>query len=69
MLRDHKWYMEPRLVTLNDLYSFNPHAQVSIEPFEDIIGRNFKQPKEGLGNDDSAVAHMWRAIARPDSPL
>ena len=24
MLRNHKWYMLPRLVTLNDLYSFDP---------------------------------------------
>jgi len=69
MLRNHKWYMEPRMVTVNDWYSFDPHAKVSIEPFVDIIGRNFKQPKEGLGNDNSSVAHMWRAIARPDSPL
>jgi hypothetical protein len=69
MLRNHKWYMEPRLVTVNDLYSFDPNAEVTIEPFLDIIGRHFKQPKEGLGNDNSPVAHMWRAIARPDSPL
>jgi hypothetical protein len=69
MLRHHKWYMEPRLVTVNDLYSFDPKAVVTIEPFLDIIGRHFKQPKEGLGNDNSPVAHMWRAIARPDSPL
>lgn len=69
MLRNHKWYMEPRLVTVNDWYSFDPNAEVSIEPFLDILGRHFKQPKEGLGNDNSPVAHMWRAIARPDSPL
>jgi hypothetical protein len=69
MLRNHKWYMEARLVTLNDLYSFDPNTAVNIEPFLDIIGRHFKQPKEGLGNDNSPVAHMWRAIARPDSPL
>ncbi|HEX4274639.1 MAG TPA: hypothetical protein VHZ74_04760 [Bryobacteraceae bacterium] len=69
MLRNHKWYMEPRLVTLNDLYSFDPHAAVTIEPFLDILGRHFRQPKEGLGNDNSPVAHMWRALARPDSPL
>ena len=69
MLKKHKWYMEPRLVTLNDLYSFNPNAKVTLEPFLDIIGRHFKQPKEGLGNDNSAAAHMWRSIARPDSPL
>lgn len=69
MVRNHKWYMEARLVTLNDLYSFNPNAKVSIEPFADIIGRYFRQPKEGLGNDNSASAHMWRTLIRPDSPL
>ena len=69
MLKNHKWYMEPRLVTVNDLYAFDPNAKVSIDPFEDIIGRHFKQPKEGLGNDNSSSAHMWRTLARPDSPL
>ena len=69
MVRNHKWYLEPRLVTVNDLYAFDPKAKVSIDPFIDIIGRHFKQPKEGLGNDNSGVAHMWRTIARPDSPL
>ena len=69
MVRKHPWYMDARLVTVNDLYAFDPNAAVSIEPFEDIIGRHFKQPKEGLGNDGSPVAHMWRTIARPDQPL
>jgi hypothetical protein len=67
--RNHKWYMEPRLVTVNDLYAFDPNAKVSIDPFVDIVGRHFKQPKEGLCNDNSLVAHMWRTIARPDAPL
>jgi hypothetical protein len=69
MVRNHKWYMEPRLVTVNDLYAFDPNAVVAVEPFVDIIGRHFKQPKEGLGNDNTPVAHMWRTIARPDTPL
>ena len=69
MLRNHKWYMEPRLVTVNDLYAFDPKAVVSIDPFQDIIGRHFKQPKEGLGYDNSPSAHMWRTLARPDNPL
>lgn len=69
MLKNHKNYMAPRLVTVNDLYAFDANAKVSIDPFIDVIGRNFKQPKEGLGNDNSPVAHMWRTIARPDSPL
>ena len=69
MLKNHKWYMEPRLVTVNDLYAFDPNAKVSIEPFLDIVGRHFKQPKEGLGYDNSPSAHMWRTLARPDNPL
>jgi predicted HD phosphohydrolase len=69
MVRKHPWYMDARLVTVNDLYAFDPNAEVSIDPFVDIIGRHFKQPKEGLGNDGSPVAHMWRTIARPDQPL
>ena len=68
-VRNHKWYMEPRLVTVNDLHAFDANAVVSIDPFIDIIGRHFKQPKEGLGNDNSPVAHMWRTLATPDSPL
>ena len=69
MLKNHKWYMEPRMVTVNDLYSFDPKAVVTVDPFIDIIGRHFKQPKEGLGNDNSPVAHMWRTLANPDNPL
>jgi hypothetical protein len=69
MLRNHKWYMEPRMVTVNDLYAFEPGVVVNIEPFIDIIGRQFKNPKEGLGFDGSPVAHMWRTIATPDNPL
>ena len=52
-----------------DLSAVDANAQVSLEPFVDIIGRNFKQPKEGLGYDNSPVAHMWRTIERPDAPL
>jgi hypothetical protein len=69
MLKNHKWYMEPRLVTVNDLYAFDPNAKVAFEPFQDIVGRHFKQPKEGLGNDNSPSAHMWRTLANPDQPL
>ena len=69
MLKNHKWYMEPRMVTVNDLYAFEPGVVVNLEPFIEIIGRQFKNPKEGLGNDGSPVAHMWRTIAMPDNPL
>lgn len=67
--RDHKWYMEARLITMNDEYAFDREAKVSVDPFIDIIGRHFKQPAEGLGNDDSPSSHMWRTIANPNRPL
>src|SRR5271156_4546708 len=69
MVRNHKWYLEPRMVTVNDLYAFDPKVNPALDQFLDIIGRNFKQPKEGLGFDNSPVAHMWRSISRPDAPL
>ncbi|MBT5873222.1 MAG: hypothetical protein HOH43_07360, partial [Candidatus Latescibacteria bacterium] len=67
--RSHKWYMEARLITLNDEYGFNRNMEVSIAPFEDIIRRNFKQPKEGLGYDNSPSAHMWRTMIDPNRTL
>jgi len=68
-VRNHKWYEHSRLVTVNDLYAFDRSKTVSIEPFIDIIGRHFKQPKEGLGWDDSPSSHMWRTIINPDRRL
>lgn len=67
--RKHKWYGAAREVTVSDLYAFDPKAVVTIEPFIDLIGRHFKQPKQGLGQDGSTVAHMWRTLANPDAPL
>lgn len=63
--RQHKWYMTARLITVYDVYSFDANAQVSFDDFADILGRNFKQPAEGLGFDNSPVAHMWRTIIWP----
>ena len=64
-MKDHKWYMSGRLITMNDIYSFDPNLHPRLEDFVDVIGRHFRQPKEGLGYDGSPVAHMWRAIIRP----
>jgi hypothetical protein len=63
--RGHKWYMTSRLITVNDVYAFDPDAKVDINEFVDIIGRNFRQPKEGLGLDNSPSAHMWRTMMWP----
>ena len=65
----HKWYMTARLITINDLYSFEPDMQVDVDQFTDIIGRHFKQPKEGLGFDNTPVAHMWRSMIWPNNFL
>ncbi len=67
--RRHRWYMTSRLVTINDVYSFDPSVVVDFDEFEDLVGRNFRQPREGLGFDGSAVAHMWRTMIWPNNFL
>jgi len=65
----HKWYMTSRQICVNDLYSFDPNVSVQLEDFEDVLGRNFRQPEEGLGFDGSPVAHMWRTLMWPTRML
>lgn len=65
----HRWYMTARHITMYDDYSFDRDAPIDLSPFVDIIGRHFKQPKEGLGNDGSSTAHMWRTIIDPTKLL
>ena len=67
--RAHRWYMSSRLVTLYDLYFFDKWEPVDPELFTDIIGRNFKEPEEGLGFDGSPTAHMWRTMIWPNNFL
>ena len=67
--RNHKWYMSSRQITINDVYAFDPNLTVDVEDFTDIMARNFKQPKEGLGFDGSPVAHMWRTFIWPTNFL
>jgi hypothetical protein len=67
--RNHRWYMTSRLITVYDEYSFKDDWNVDPEMFTDIIGRNFREPKEGLGFDGSATAHMWRTMIWPNNFL
>jgi hypothetical protein len=67
--RKHKWYMSARHITLYDDYSFDRSAPINLDPFMEIIGRHFRQPAAGLGNDASSTAHMWRTIIDPTKPL
>ena len=67
--RNHEWYMEARSITMNDEYAFDPDKEVSLDPFVELLEQHFRTPKEGLGFDNSPVAHMWRSIAEPHRPL
>ena len=67
--RNHRWYMSSRLITLFDIYFFEKSDPIDPEMFTDIIGRNFREPAEGLGFDGSAVAHMWRTMIWPNNSL
>ena len=67
--RKHKWYMSARIICVNDLYSFDPNVHVDLEQFEDVIGREFRQPPEGLGNDNTPASHMWRTLRWPCNAL
>jgi hypothetical protein len=65
----HRWYLTSRAVTMFDIYFFDRSETIDPEIFSDIIGRNFKEPEEGLGFDDSPVAHMWRTMIWPNNFL
>jgi hypothetical protein len=67
--RAHRWYMSSRLITLYDIYFFEKSDPIDPEIFTDIIGRHFREPKEGLGFDSSPVAHMWRTMIWPNNAL
>lgn len=64
-IRRHRWYGMARMITVNDLYAFDPNVTAELDDFVDIIERNFRQPEEGLGFDNSPSAHMWRTINWP----
>ena len=66
----HQWCMTSRYITLYDIYFFDElDSPVEIEEFDDIIARNFRQPEEGLGYDDSPSSHMWRTMIWPNNFL
>jgi hypothetical protein len=67
--RNHRWYMTSRLITIYDIYSFEDGVEVDPDIFTDIIGRNFREPEEGLGFDNSPAAHMWRTMIWPNNFL
>jgi hypothetical protein len=54
--RQHRWYMTSRLITINDIYSFDPDAVVDYDEFEDVVGRTSGNPKRG----SDSTAPRWR---------
>ena len=67
--RAHRWYMTARVITVNDIYTFEDGVVIDPAEFEDVAGRHFRTPKEGLGFDNSPVAHMWRTMIWPNNFL
>ena len=67
--RNHRWYMTSRLITIYDIYAFQDGVDIDPDIFTDIIGRHFREPEEGLGFDNSPVAHMWRTMIWPNNFL
>ena len=65
--RTQPWYMAARQVTIYDTYFFDDFPPVDIDEFEGVIARNFREPVEGLGFDNSPVAHMWRTMIWPNN--
>ena len=66
---NHPWYRSTMEVCINDHYAFDPDKKVDVEQFAGIIERNFRQPPEGLGFDDSPSAHMWRTLIWPNNVM
>ena len=61
----HKWYMTSRLITVNDLYAFDPNVEVHLEDFGwTSWPHSPNRPKGGF--DGSPVAHMWRTMMWPN---
>jgi hypothetical protein len=67
--RQHKWYLSTLAICINDHYAFDPNLKVEWQEFEDVVGRHFRQPPEGLGNDNTPSSHMWRTLRRPCNTL
>ena len=43
----HRWYMTSRLLTINDIYSFDPNVVVDFDEFEDVVGRQLPPARGG----------------------
>ena len=68
--RAHKWYGTARMITVHDIYSFDPNVHVELEEFEDIVGRNFRQPEEGFGLRQQPVgAYVAHAAPADQIPV
>ncbi|MEU5806727.1 hypothetical protein [Streptomyces sp. NPDC047718] len=53
----------------HEVHTFDPDVRIEFDEFEDVVGRHFRQPPQGLGLDGSPVAHMWRTMIWPNNFL
>jgi len=60
----HRWYMTSRLVTINDIYSFDPNVTASSTSSPTSWGGT-SAAHQGIGLRRVAVAHMWRTMIWP----
>ena len=68
--RKHRWYMSGRAHHAERHLYLRGRRRPSIRRSStDVIGRHFRQPEEGLGFDNSPVAHMWRTMIWPNNFL
>ncbi len=69
MIRNHKWYMEPRLVTVNDLYAFDPNASRRSIRSSTSSAATSSSRRKGSATTTARARTCGGRIANPDQPL
>jgi len=67
--RNHKWYMDARLVTTKRplcVRSRTSRSRLTSSPT--LSGRPLQQPRRPRSRQHP-VTHMWRTMINPDAPL
>ena len=69
MLKNHKWYLEPRMVTVNDLYAFEPGVVVTYRALSRYHRQAFqaaeRRPRQRWQSCCPHVAHDFHAGQSP----
>ena len=54
---------------INFMEKWEKDHEARLTPMEQQLQKEREAPKEGLGNDGSPTAHMWRTMIDPTKPL